>query len=242
MEFDLVRSASAGLILFFAYLVRGIAGFGSGLIAVPLLALIFPVQAVVPLVVLLDYLGSASQGFRNRNQVAWREQLPLVPFTLVGVACGLTLLTTMSSAMLAQALGAFVILYAVYQSLPLKPFRGSRVFVLPCGFLGGLIGTVFGTGGPFYIIYFTLRNLEKSVLRATFAANFLIDGGIRLAAYVVFGVFNQEILLAFLSALPIAAAALWIGGRIHATISPQSFTRLISVLLLGSGLALILKN
>src|SRR5262249_44502311 len=48
----------SGLVLFLAYFVRGMAGFGSGLIAVPLLSLVSPVTAVVPLVVSLDYLGS----------------------------------------------------------------------------------------------------------------------------------------------------------------------------------------
>lgn len=48
--------------IFLAYLVRGLAGFGSGLFAVPLLALQFPIKLVVPVVVLLDYLGSIGQG------------------------------------------------------------------------------------------------------------------------------------------------------------------------------------
>ena len=73
MDFELFTSVYAGAVLFLAYFVRGIAGFGSGLIAVPLLAFMFPVQIVVPLVVFLDYVGSASQGIRNRDQIAWRE-------------------------------------------------------------------------------------------------------------------------------------------------------------------------
>ncbi|MGH7417083.1 MAG: sulfite exporter TauE/SafE family protein, partial [Candidatus Rokuibacteriota bacterium] len=55
----------SGLVLLLAYWVRGMAGFGSGLIAVPLLTLAWPVTVVVPLVVALDYIGSASQGIRN---------------------------------------------------------------------------------------------------------------------------------------------------------------------------------
>ncbi|HEY7041319.1 MAG TPA: hypothetical protein VID28_20800, partial [Methylomirabilota bacterium] len=51
----------SGLVLLLAYWVRGVAGFGSGLIAVPLLTLAWPVPLVVPLVVALDYLGSAGQ-------------------------------------------------------------------------------------------------------------------------------------------------------------------------------------
>jgi uncharacterized membrane protein YfcA len=113
---------------------------------------------------------------------------------------------------------------------------------VPCGFLGGLVGTLFGTGGPFYIIYFGLRRLEKSVQRATFAVNFLIDGGIRLVAYSSFGFFNPDVLLAILGALPVAGTALWIGGRIHVAIARETYARLISLLLLVSGIGLLMKG
>lgn len=147
MEIDTGVAAFSAAVLFVAYIVRGIAGFGSGLISVPLLALFFPLQLVVPIIVLLDYVGSASQGLRNRKLIAWREQLPLIPFTLIGVAIGLSLLEKLNSATLAQALGVFIMVYAVYQLLPLPVLRGSRLFAVPGGALGGLIGTVFGAGG-----------------------------------------------------------------------------------------------
>lgn len=232
----------AAAVLLVAYLVRGIAGFGSGLIAVPLLAMTYPVQVVVPTVVLFDYLGSASQGIRNRDKIAWREELALVPFTLAGVALGLTLLHALESATLRQALGAFVIVYAVYQLLPLPALKGSRLFAAPCGFLGGAVGTLFGTGGPFYVIYFRLRLLDKDVSRATFAANFLIDGAIRLAAFASFGFFAGNAGWAVLAGLPVVAAGLWLGGRVHSTMSAAAYARLISVLLIFSGIVLLMKN
>lgn len=242
MEFTYVTATYAGVVLFLAYMVRGVAGFGSGLISVPLLAFFFPVQAVVPLIVLFDYIGSASQGIRNRENIDWREQLPLVPFTLLGVGIGLMLLKGLASTTLSQSLGGFVIVYAVYQLLPLPELRGGRIFVAPCGALGGLVGTLFGAGGPFYIIYFGLRGLRKENLRATFAVNFLIDGAIRLGAYVSFGLFDRQALLVIAAALPIVAGALWLGGRVHTTMSPRSYAKLISILLLGSGLVLLLKD
>ena len=241
MEIDTGVAAFSAAVLFVDYVVRGITGFGSGLISVPLLALFFPLQIVVPIIVLLDYVGSASQGLRNRKLIAWREQLPLIPFTLIGVGLGLSLLQSLNSATLAQALGVFIIIYAVYQLLPLPELRGSRLFAVPGGALGGLIGTVFGAGGPFYIIYLGLRGLDKSALRATFAANFLIDGGIRLGGYAAFGFFDRAALLYIVAALPIVAIALFLGGRVHSSLSPTVFTRMISVLLLVSGVALLVK-
>lgn len=239
---SLEAGAYSGLVLLLAYIVRGIAGFGSGLIAVPLLSLVFPVTTVVPIVVSLDYVGSASQGIKNLEQIAWREQLVLIPFMLLGIGLGLFVLGAVPAAVLPKALGGFVIIYAIYQMLPLPALRGSRLVASGCGLLGGLIGTLFGTGGPFYAIYFNLRALQKSVFRATFATNFLIDGGVRLAAYAVMGLFRWETLLYLLAALPIAGAGLYIGGHMHAGFSQQAFVRLISLLLLGSGLGLLLKT
>jgi uncharacterized membrane protein YfcA len=232
----------SGLVVLLAYWVRGMAGFGSGLIAVPLLTLMWPVTIVVPVVVALDYLGSASQGIRNVDQVAWPEQLVLIPFMVVGVGVGLWLLYAMSTAVLAKILGGFVILYALYQILPVRELRASRAAASYCGLLGGLVGTLFGTGGPFYVIYLNLRGLDRSVFRATFAMNFLIDGGVRLAAFVAAGLFHRQTLGYLLAAVPIAGAGLYVGGRIQTGFSPRVFQLVIRVLLLTSGLALLLKR
>jgi hypothetical protein len=92
----------------------------------------------------------------------------------------------------------------------------------------GRVGTLFGTGGPFYVIYLRLRDLDKSAFRATFATNFLIDGGIRLIAYTVMGLYGQTTLFAVALALPVAVVALLAGGRIHTGLSQPTFMRLIS--------------
>lgn len=231
----------SGLVVLLAYWVRGMAGFGSGLIAVPLLTLMWPVTLVVPVVVALDYLGSVGQGIGNVSQVAWREQLVLIPFMVIGVGGGLWLLHAVSTARLARILGGFVIVYALYQMLPLPDLRASRAAASYCGFLGGLVGTLFGTGGPFYVIYLNLRGLDRSVFRATFAMNFLIDGGVRLAAFVAAGLFHRQTLGYLLAAVPIAGAGLYVGGRVQTGLSPRAFLIVIRVLLLASGLALLLK-
>jgi len=232
----------AGAVLFVAYLVRGIVGFGSGLIAIPLLTMVAPVTTVVPLVVLLDYLGSAGQSGRNRGDIAWREQVVLIPFMLLGVAGGLVVLNAVPATALARSLGVFVVAYAVYQLLPVPNLRASRAAASYCGLFGGLVGTLFGTGGPFYVIYFRLRALDKSAFRATFALNFLIDGGVRLVAYVAMGLLDWQTLRVLPGALPIAVSALWIGGRIHTGLGPEAFVRMISALLLASGITLLLKG
>ena len=226
-------------ILFSAYLVRGMAGFGSGLIAIPLLALLHPVQVVVPLVVVLDYLGSASQGIRLRHATNWRELLPLAPFTLAGVLVALFLFKSIDPALLTTALGYFIIVFAIYQLLPASERVGSRVWAMPTGFLGGLVGTLFGTGGAFYMIYLRLRNLEKVPTLASFATWFIVDGTIRIIGFAAIGLLTFALLPTLLTWMPAALLGLMLGGRVHTGLSKGQFRLFISLLLIFSGYKLI---
>ncbi len=229
-------------ILLTAYFVRGITGFGSALVAVPLLSLLLPVTLVVPVVILLDYLGSLSHGLHHRKQVLWREIVPLTPFTLSGIVVALYLMKQVEPGTLTVALGIFVILYAVYSLLPIQLPQGSRLWAAPLGFLAGLIGAAFGTGGPFIVIYLTLRQLDKLSFRGTIAVIFFIDGGMRLLGYFLSGLYTLELLGWTLLSIPLAALGMWLGGQIHSGLSQRQFVQIISVTLLLSGTALLVKS
>lgn len=229
------------VVIFFAYIIRGIAGFGSALIAVPLLALLLPLTIVVPLVVFLDYVSSALHGVRHRESIQWTDIWPLLPFSLVGIGISLYLMNTIEPSSLTIALGVFVILFSIYQLLPIDFCKASRITAAPAGFFGGFFGTMFGTGGPCYVIYLNLRKLDKTAFRASFASIFLIDGAIRLLGYTSKGFYNLETLMYLLLAAPIAGLGLYFGGNIHTSLGREAFIKLISVLLLGSGTALLTK-
>ncbi len=225
-----------------AYFVRGLAGFGSGLIAIPLLALMIPLPIAVPLVVLLDYLASSSQGIRHRELIQWRDLWPLLPFSLVGVVLALFLFKQIDPVLLGKGLGVFIILFALYSLSSFAPGQqGGRLWAIPAGSMGGLIGTLFGTGGPFYVIYLKLRGLDKSNFRATFAMIFLLDGAGRLLGYLVSGFYDLDVMLMVGFSVPIMMVGMYIGGHVHTGISQQTFQRTISLLLIGSGLALLFK-
>ncbi|MET0051853.1 MAG: sulfite exporter TauE/SafE family protein, partial [Candidatus Thiodiazotropha sp.] len=225
-----------------AYIVRGIAGFGSGLIAIPLLALIMPLSIAVPMIVLLDYVASASHGLSNRKAIQWRDLLPLLPFSLLGVVLALYLFQSLDTQVLIRGLGIFLLLFAVYSLFSFTPkSQPSILWAIPGGILGGLIGTLFGTGGPFYVIYLKLRGLQKNSFRATFAAIFLLDGLGRISGYLITGFFDLNQILLTALALPLMAVGMYVGGQIHTNLSQQTFQRGISVLLIFSGLSLLFK-
>ena len=168
-------------ILLGAYLVRGITGFGSGLIAVPLLAFSHPLQLVVPLVLTLDFIASFILGGVGGKQADWSEIKLLLPFGVVGALFGVFGLLRFPSAPVLVALGAFTLFFGVRNVLGIQPHGEiSRIWAAPAGLIGSSAGALFGTSAPPYIIYLTHRLQDKSAVRATFSWLFVIDGGFRL--------------------------------------------------------------
>ena len=242
-ELNLAQLATAAGILFFAYFVRGISGFGSGLIAVPLLALTLPLQFVVPFMLLMDFTASAVLGHSNRKQVSWDEIKPLIPGSLIGVILGATLLLNLAREPLLITLGLFVIAFAVRSLLYLHGDRPiSKAWAWPASLSGGTVSALFGTGGPPYVIYLNHRIRDKGVFRATTSVLFLMEGGLRGVVFAITGLLLQAPLIAaYIAALPVMAAGLWLGSKVHVGLTNAQMTRTIGALLLISGGSLLWK-
>lgn len=229
-------------IIFVAYTVKGLSGFGSGLIAIPLLAFLFPLSFIVPVLGLLSYSGTIMQSVHLRRQVVWRDMLPLLPFSLLGILVAVWLLVNVDANLLVTFLGGFVVLYAAYSLLPLPDYSGRRLWALPAGCLGGFVGALFGTGGPFYIVYLKLRQLDKSAFRATIAMIFLFDGGARIIGYALSGLYTENVLWLVAILLPVLFLGMYVGHHIHIKINQQRFNQFISAMLMFSGIVLLYKS
>ena len=239
---SVLQLTMATAIIMLAYIVRGITGFGSGLIAIPLLALMLPLTIVVPMVGLLDYIASLTHGFSQRKEIQWGEIKPLLPFTIIGVITALYLFKQTDVELLTTVLGVFVLLYALYSLSGHQPQGHTRkIWAAPAAIFGGLVGTLFGTGGPFYVIYLQLRGLAKTPFRATIATIFLLDGASRIVGYTITGFYTQDTLILMLAGLPLMLLAMYIGEHIHTNISQNTFKKAIGVVLIGSGVALLLR-
>lgn len=231
-------------ILLAAYFIRGISGFGSGLVAVPLLALKLPLTFVVPLILLTDFTASLVLGGLNFKQLAWPEIRRLLPPGLLGVVAGTLLLVSLPKTPMLIGLGSFVMLFALRNLFlagrELRPI--STWWAWPARLTGGTVGALFGTGGPPYVIYLSHRLTDKGQLRATFSGLFFMEGLARIASFTLSGLLlDVRLAWAYLGAMPVALAALWLGSHIHTRLNNAQMMKLISLILLGSGVSLYIK-
>jgi uncharacterized membrane protein YfcA len=233
----------APLIVVLAYTIFGISGFGSTLIAVPLLALLFPdLKFVIPVVVVMDCITAISMGLRLRADVNRREFMPLLPFLMVGLATGVFLLVRLPSAVLLIALGFFAILYGVTYMRGGPPrFKLARWAVVPVGLFSGVTSASIGVGGPIYVMYLASRGSTPEQIRATTPVIFVFTTITRIAMFAVAGLFSREVVVTAGVLLPIALAALFLGHRLHVNLSKETTIRLIGALLALSGLSLLVR-
>lgn len=232
--------AAIGLAIALAYIVFGIAGFGTALVAGPILIVFMPLSKIVPLLVLLDFVAAFGNLLPSRRDVARPELLRLLPCMAIGCTLGVIFLLNLKSDVLLLLMGLFISAYAVYSLwVKARPAQLSAAWAVPMGTVGGLFGALFGSGGFLYAIYLNSR-LSKEAARATQSALISCSTVVRLSLFVIAGVYAElPLLILALCLLPAMALGLWIGRRLSMKLSREAFVRLVTWLVLASGIALI---
>ena len=233
----------AALVVFAAYAVYGLTGFGSTVLALPMLAYLMPLKFAVTLLLLLDLAMGIAFNARARRGIRLDELAWLVPFMLAGMAGGLTLLITLPERNLIAVLGSFVLAYALWGLMRRGAFRGlSRAWCAPIGFFGGAFSALFGTGGVLFVVYTSGRLRDAVELRATTAATILFSVAVRSVLFLAAGLLAQEGLWVHALALaPAALAGLLIGARLHAKVRAVVVIRAMYVLLALAGVSLLFR-
>lgn len=223
-----------------AYIVFGVAGFGTALVAGPILILFLPLSKIVPLLVLLDFVAAFGNLLPSRRDVARPELLRLLPCMAVGCTLGVIFLLNLKSDVLLLLMGLFISAYAIYSlAVKIRPAQLAAAWAIPMGTVGGLFGALFGSGGFLYAIYLNSR-LPKDAARATQSALISCSTVVRLSLFLLAGVYAElPLLLLALCLLPAMALGLWIGRRVMMKLSREAFVRLVTWLVLASGIALI---
>jgi uncharacterized membrane protein YfcA len=198
---------------------------------------------VLVLAGLLDLGSGLVLGIQRRRDAAIGEIRWLVPFAVLGAALGVTLLVNLPRQASLLALGIFIGGHAIHGLIARAPKLGIGQGWAPlAGTLGGIAGTLFGMGGPPYLIYLTRRIADKNALRATMSVMVIFSLVIRLAAFAIVGLMLQPYLVvALIWFVPAAAAGLWVGNRLHLRMSNATLLRILYFVLLACGFSLIVR-
>ena len=227
-------------ILFVATLIRSSSGFGEALVAVPLLALLIPINVAAPVAVLASITVALIVVVQDWHKIHFGSAARLVLPTMLGIPLGLMVLRAGAEPLVKGALAAVIIVFSAYsltsgKHRQLKDDRFAWLF----GFSAGVLGGAYGMNGPPLALYGSLRGWSPQHFRATLQGYFLPASLAGLCGYWIAGLWTPEVSRFYLLSLPLVVIATFLGRGINARISAHRFLRYVHGGLLGIGAILL---
>lgn len=241
----MLELAYPALTVLLGYVALGITGFGSALIIVPLLSWQWPLTEVVALALLLDVPASLLQAGLNFQNVARAELRRLLPGVLAGAVLGLWLSSALAPQWPLLALGLYITAVGV---MTLRPRNTSQPITASAwsplvGLAIGVIEMLFGTAGPVVAAWLNRRLPHVPALRATIPLVIAVAACTVLIAMGAAGSLSHTVLWErWAILLGVALAGVVVGHRLTRWLTPHIVKKIISALLVGSGITLTMHS
>jgi uncharacterized membrane protein YfcA len=224
---------------FFVALLSAVAGFGGGVLLLPVFTAMFGLRFAVPMLTLTQLASNGSRVWLNRHDLRW----PLVGWFAAGAVplavAGAVLLTRAPLGPLQRAMGVLLIGMVVWRRLDPHPRAPSDRAFVGVGAASGLGSALLGTVGPLTAPFFLAYGLSRAAYIGTEAAAALTMHLTKTAAYGAGDLLTARVLGYALALVPTTLAGAWVGRLIVGRISDRVFVRLVEAGLVAAGLLFI---
>ncbi len=221
---DLATAAAVALL---AGLMRGFAGFGSGMLMAPVFAIVFgPLEAVV-IVVLLEIFASLQLVPRVWPDIQWRFVAPLGAVAVLFMPLGAHVLSTADPEIMTRVMAGIVLLFVLVLMTGWR-YAGPKRLLPTCG-VGALSGTLMAAtsmGNPPVLLYMLSGRDSATTNRANIIAYFGITQGVLLAVFLAMGLLSWPPVFRAAMLTPPYLLAAWLGSRLFRQSSEKLYRRI----------------
>ena len=229
----------------------GFAG-GVGVLTIPLMMLVMPVDRVVacllPLLILLDLNAI----YHHRYNKVWKRIFEIYIPACVGILIGSAVWwwigregVAVYAVPIKRFVGVVAILFACYIFSKERAmawatrFRTGPRTAWGVGLASGFTSTIAHAAGPIVSFYMFAQGMGKTLFVGTTAWTFTLINLTKLPFYVAVGLVTTEILMFDLVLIWLIPIGSYLGKWMHDRISEKSFNRVIMVLVFLAGFQLI---
>ena len=220
--------------------LSAVAGFGGGVLLLPVFTALFGLRVAVPMLTLTQLSSNGSRVWLNRRELRWSL---IAWFALGAVPCavaGGVLLTHAPLAPLKRLLGVFLIAVVVWRRLKPHPRKPTDPTFAAVGAASGLGSALLGSVGPLTAPFFLAYGLTRAAYIGTEAVSALTMHITKLATYGAGDLLTREVLLYGLALTPATLLGAWLGKHVVGRIGDRLFVLLVELgLLVAAALFLI---
>jgi len=230
----------------FAFFVKGVAGFGGPLLAVPIIAPTLGVEHAVVVLSIGNLISNLMMLWEHRTGFGDTRSLlvRLLAAGAAGTVFGTWLLTRLDDRPLALAVATLVLGYIVLSivrpTLRIDPARGLSL-AWPIGAVGGLVHGATGNSGPVFGTFLHSLGLSRSSFVFALTVPFLVFGAIQVVTLVGLGAFTPDRTAQALWAILPVLVVIPVGTRIARRLNQRAFERIVMALLAFAAIRLVLS-
>ncbi|VAW18185.1 hypothetical protein MNBD_ALPHA12-1161 [hydrothermal vent metagenome] len=207
-----------------AGVVRGFAGFGSGLILMPVASALINPQLAVAVFLATDFVASSPLIPAAMRRCDWASVLPTSAAALVFIPAGVFALVHSDPVMVRWVISILTILMlALLISGWRYPGRPYFVASLGVGAASGFLSGISQIAGPPIVTYWMSGPFPVATIRANLIVFFLFTSIGSFLAYFFNGLFTPAAIAITLVLMPLYAGAIWVGARLNGRASETTF-------------------
>jgi uncharacterized membrane protein YfcA len=221
-------------------LLSSVAGFGGGVLLLPVFTVLFGLRVAVPMLTLTQLSSNGSRVWFNRSELRWPLigwfALGAVPFAVLGGV----LLTHAPLAPLKSLLGVFLIGVVIWRRVQRQPRTPADPAFVAVGAASGLGSALLGSVGPLTAPFFLAVGLTRAAYVGTEAASALTMHLTKIATYGAGELLTGQVLLYGAALTPATLLGAWAGRKIVGHIGDRLFVLLVEIGLLAAGVLFLI--
>lgn len=239
-------------------LIQGISksGFagGAGVLAIPLMLLVMPVDKVMSSLLILLLLMDFNAIYHHWHNKDWKIVMEIFLPSVLGILLGAALWWRIGqkgidqyNVPLKRFVGVISLLFAFYIFAKewamdwVARIRPSPAAGAAAGFSAGFISMLTHAAGPIVSLYIYSHGLTKTLFVGTVAWTFMLINLVKLPFFFAVGMIGRRVLLFDLSLVWLVPIGSYLGKWMHDRVSETLFNRVICVLIFLAGIQLILN-
>jgi uncharacterized protein len=222
--------------------VNGLAGFGTGLVAMGIWLHAAPPAVAASLVIICSVIAQCQTIPAIWHAIDLRRIWPMLAAGVLGVPIGTNLLAHLNPDAFRLGVGMLLVAFSTMMLVGRARMAvrwGGRVADAGIGLGGGILGGLAGLSGPLPTMWATLRGWSKDQRRGVFQAYNLTVLGAALVSHAAEGLITSEVGWLLLWALPGTLAGAWLGTQAYHRLSDHHFHQIVLCMLGFSGILLI---
>lgn len=230
---------AVGATVMFASFVQVTAGFGFGLLAVPVMTLAIDPREAIVVATLLGICGNTWQTVHLRRFVDHSAARRMIAAAYLGMPLGLWVFVAVDDSVLRFSLGVAVLVSVVLLAGRIDVDHVGRSLELGGGFLSGVLNTSLSTNGPPLVFVLQARGLAPDPFRATISRIFAWCNIGAIAGFIAAGKVTRDGVVAAAVALPAMAIGQLVGFPMRRHVHGERMRWLVLVLLTLAGVSAI---